>query len=80
MARLEHVDLEAFLVAAEGDSRREVESRFEDRNGEAGWHCDVLAGIRVEDRSVVRTQRIGHRCCGSKGRHREDRRERQRRI
>src|SRR5207248_7265185 len=65
-------DFEILPVPAECDPGREVDPRLEDGDREAGRHYDVLAGIRVEDRSVVRTQRIGHRCCGSKGRHREE--------
>src|SRR5438045_8887483 len=79
MTRLQHIDLEVLLVAAKRDPGGKVEAGFEDRDRETRWHDDVLAGIWIEKRRVIRAQWVGHRSCRCKTRHREDGRERQHR-
>ena len=78
MSRLQHVDLKIVLVATERDSRREVQSRLENRDREPGRRNDILAVSRIEKGGVVRAQRIRDcRYCRER-RQREGRRKRQR--
>ena len=79
MTRLQHIDFEILLVPAKRDPGREIDPRLEDGDLEARRHHDVLGGVRVEERSVIRTQRVGHRCRGGEGGYREDWRKSQHR-
>ena len=61
MTGLQHINLEPMRIAEKGDPGWHVQTRGEDRDLEARWDHNVLAGARIEQRRVIRTEGIRHR-------------------
>src|SRR5262249_7737126 len=68
---LQHEDVESISMAKKGDAGREVQTRGEDRNLEACLEDYVAASARIEQRGILRAERVSLSRGARDGRQRE---------